>query len=294
MMKFSGHDSFICKNLWLKKGYDFIQQNEKSFSDELAVVDLGVGKNMVNSIHYWLTAFGIIDKDGITELGNYLFNNNNGKDLYLESFGSIWLLHYSLIKTNIASIYNLFFNEFRLSRTSFTKEQLSNFITRKLKAIEQKEVTINTLNTDISVFIRSYLKRELNLKKIDIEEEFSGLLIDLQLMDNYQSENANEEPVDWYTAISELRIDLPWQIVLFTILDNDRYGKSISFHDLLTSFNSPGNIFALNEEGLYNKIEAITNHYRKEIVYTETAGVRELQFKSKIDKWRILNDYYNN
>jgi len=44
---FSGHDSFQCRQLWLKKGYDYLQSN-KSFNDEDAVVKLGVGKNMVN------------------------------------------------------------------------------------------------------------------------------------------------------------------------------------------------------------------------------------------------------
>ena len=43
---FSGHESFQCRNLWLKKGYDFIK-NGNSFNDEDAVVKLGVGKNMV-------------------------------------------------------------------------------------------------------------------------------------------------------------------------------------------------------------------------------------------------------
>ena len=43
---FSGHESFQCRSLWLKKGYDFINSG-KSFNDEDAVVILGVGKNMV-------------------------------------------------------------------------------------------------------------------------------------------------------------------------------------------------------------------------------------------------------
>lgn len=38
---FSGHDSFQCRQLWLKKGYDYIL-SEKSFNDEDAVVKLGV------------------------------------------------------------------------------------------------------------------------------------------------------------------------------------------------------------------------------------------------------------
>lgn len=46
---FSGHDSFQCRQLWLKKGYDYVQEG-KNFNDEDAVVKLGVGKNMVSSI----------------------------------------------------------------------------------------------------------------------------------------------------------------------------------------------------------------------------------------------------
>ncbi len=46
---FSGHEKFHCRQFWLKKGYDFVQAGHK-FSDKDAVVDLGVGKNMVGSI----------------------------------------------------------------------------------------------------------------------------------------------------------------------------------------------------------------------------------------------------
>ena len=56
--QFSGHESFICKHFWLKKGYDFIS-HKGNFNDESAVVELGVGKNMVASISYWLKAFGV-------------------------------------------------------------------------------------------------------------------------------------------------------------------------------------------------------------------------------------------
>jgi len=43
---FSGHESFQCRQLWLKKGFDYIKAG-KSFNSGDAVVDLGVGKNMV-------------------------------------------------------------------------------------------------------------------------------------------------------------------------------------------------------------------------------------------------------
>ena len=42
--KFSGHESFPCKSLWLKKGYDY-EADGGNYNDPQAVMKLGVGKN---------------------------------------------------------------------------------------------------------------------------------------------------------------------------------------------------------------------------------------------------------
>ena len=68
---FSGHETFKCKTHWLKRGYDFIC-NGCNFNDEDAVVRLGVGKNMVSSIKYWMKAFGFINPNEI------VFSDNAG------------------------------------------------------------------------------------------------------------------------------------------------------------------------------------------------------------------------
>lgn len=290
-LQFSGHESFICKQFWLKKGYDFIQHNS-SFSDETAVVELGVGKNMVSSISYWLKAFGVVDHGNhITAFGNYLFDDRTGKDPYIESIGTLWLLHYELVKTGKASIYSIFFNEFRRGRTDFTKEQLAKYIS-KLTEQESKS-NVNTITADITVFIRNYLVANSSSTRIDIEDDFSNLLIDLELMRSYQVRNAQEKLVEWYSVENSSRPDLPAAVVLYAILDNPSYSKSIPFRELLTAHNGPGTVFALNEEGLYQKIEEITKLYRN-IVYKETAGVKELQIKGTINKEEVLNAYYEN
>ncbi len=73
---FSGHESFYCKSLWLKKGYDFVSAN-KNFNNPDAAVDLGVGKNMVAAIRYWLRAFGLLEENNTTEIADYVFSNEN-------------------------------------------------------------------------------------------------------------------------------------------------------------------------------------------------------------------------
>lgn len=288
-LSFSGHESFICKQFWLKKIFDFA--NEKSrFSDETSVVNLGVGKNMVVSLRFWGKAFGILDdSDSPSEMAEYLFGKK-GKDIYLEDHGTIWLLHYHLVKSNKASIYNLVFNEFRKERIDFTRHQLLGFIIRKCKELNSNTDNENTFLKDINVFLRTYVKPQKD-DKVEVEDDFAGALIDLDLVKHYKQRNAEGKMTDWYKIEGEDRADLPYQIILYTILDTLKGQKSISFRELQAGQNSPGTIFALNTEGLYNKLSNITEHY-KEVIYTETAGNQLLQFKSELKPQDILNDYY--
>ena len=117
--KFSGHESFPCKTLWLKKGYDFVR-NENDFNSPNAVISLGVGKNMVSSIRYWLKAFGITDATGnLTEIGNYLFDEENGRDKYLEDLATLWLLHFNIVFLQEVTLYRWFFCGLQRERAQF-------------------------------------------------------------------------------------------------------------------------------------------------------------------------------
>ena len=87
---FSGHESFQCRHLWLKKGYDFVNK-KKSFHNDDAVVELGVGKNMVSSIRFWMKAFNLLTAlDELTDFAHRLLSDD-GYDPYLEDEGTLWL-----------------------------------------------------------------------------------------------------------------------------------------------------------------------------------------------------------
>lgn len=288
-LSFSGHESFICKQFWLKKVFDFAN-SKMAFNDETAVIELGVGKNMVSSLRYWGKAFGILDdKDESTEIAKYLFGKK-GKDTYLEDFATIWLLHYQLVKANRFSISPLVLNEYRKERIEFTKEQLFNYLLRKAKEYESNTNNENTIEREINVFIRMYSKPQ-HGENFEIEDDFSGILIDLDFIKRYKQRGVDGKLTEWYKIESEDRVDLPFQVVLYSILDNYPNQKTITFRELLIGLNSPGAVFAMNADGLYNKLRQIADTY-KGIVYTETAGNQILQIKSNIDKFAILDDYY--
>lgn len=280
---FSGHESFQCRHLWLKKGYDFINAG-CSFSDANAVVELGVGKNMVASIKFWMKAFGLMDNaETLTLLAHKLFADE-GWDPYLEDEASLWLLHYQLVKKNFASSCFLIFNEFRRERAEFVKDNYLSFINRKVEGNFQ--VNIKTVNQDFDVFIKMYSRTIEQVK--DREDTFSGLLTELDLIKSYGKGKDHH-----YIIENTERNELPDEIVYFSIVENEQYGLSISLNSIEFDHNSPGTVYALSRTGLLNKIENITSKY-PEVVFNDHAGVKELQFKSKPEPLSILEAYYAN
>ncbi|MER3374039.1 MAG: DUF4007 family protein [Allomuricauda sp.] len=280
---FSGHDSFQCRQLWLKKGYDFVQEG-KNFNDEDAVVQLGVGKNMVSSIRFWLKAFNVIDtKDIPTEFGERMFDDENGYDPFLEDEASLWLLHYQLVKNGFASIYSIIFNEFRKEKLFFNKETFVNYIKRIGENNPDLNFNENTVAKDFIVFSNLY-KSDPESK--DVEDSFSGILSEIEILKT-TGKGRDEQ---FYIENTE-RDNLPEAVVLYTILDSPNYGNSINLNSLEFDINSPGSIFALNRTGLMNKISDIVSEF-KDITFTDQAGIKELQFKNKARAYSILDKYY--
>lgn len=284
---FSGHESFQCRNLWLKKGYDYVNKR-KSFSDEDAVVELGVGKNMVTSIRYWMKAFNILSaSDELTEFAHRLLSDD-GYDPYLEDEGTLWLLHYQLIKRGFASTYAIIFNELRREKIEFTKDNFVSLVNRKSELEKAFVVNDKTLFEDFSVFLKMYLRSEIQIK--DKEESFSGLLTELDLVKYIRK---GRDGIDFYVIENSERSEIPDEIILYAILENENFELSINLNTMEQNSNSIVSVFAINRPGLFNKIENITKKF-KEMVFNDHAGIKELQFKNKPTPYSILDIYYAN
>jgi len=274
-MRFSGHESFHCRSFWLKKGFDHLNSNLE-FKDE-AVIQLGVGKNMVSSIKHWIKSFGLIDleSDQIKPIAGRIFFDD-GWDPYLEDEGTLWLLHYWVVTNQYASIYGLLFNELRKKKPLFT---LKNFI----ELVKEKNIKVspNSLKKDFHAFTRTYVSKG---KTKDLEESYSGILTELNLVSELKS-GLEIEPIK--------RPQIPLPILLYCILESNNGEKSISFDTMYGENNGVGTVFALSREGLNELLEGLSDDY-KGINYSNEAGIRELQFKKIPDSIKVLEDYYEN
>jgi hypothetical protein len=287
-LSFSGHDSFQCRQFWLKKGFDFVL-NGHSFGHDDAVVNLGVGKNMVSSIRYWLKAFNITDnRDEITNFGRLLLADD-GYDPFLEDEGSLWLLHYHLVKSNVASIYQLIFNDLRREKIEFSKESFLLFMRRKTEGNKLLNFNPKTMADDFDVFRKMYLPA---LSEKSNEDGYSGLLAELQLILRVENRFENKREELFHIENAE-RDNLPVEIFVYALLDNHHWGNAISLASLEQEINSPGAIFAINKAGLIEKIQEAQARYPW-LHYVDHAGVKELQLREKPDPLTLLQQYYAN
>lgn len=273
---FSGHESFQCKSLWLKKGYDFLLAGNK-FTDIDAVAKLGVGKNMVASIRFWLRAFGLTKADTILPIASYLFNTVNGKDPFSEDINTIWLLHFLLVTSEAASIYNLLFVEYQREKIEFTKNDFQYFIKRKCSVPEQRNVyNENTIRKDIGVLLKNYVAPS-DLKTI---EDFSSLMICLGLITDKGKNN-------YCFKISKAE-DIAPEIILFALIRMKGSDKTISF-DILQKISL---IFELPMASLIDVIRSLEMLFPHTLVFSDNSGIKNVQFLRDIDEIEALNHYY--
>lgn len=277
---FSGHESFPCRTLWLKKGYDFLVAGN-SFNAPEAVVTLGVGKNMVSAIRFWLKSFGISKNDEVSSLGNYLFDNEYGKDKYLEDLATLWILHYKLVSSGEAVLYWMLFCGLQRERSQFTREQAMSYVRLKMAELgKQAMFNENTVKKDIAVFLQNYLLP----KRPQTNEDFSSLLIDLDLI------RQNEDGKEYHFNVEGKR-KVPSEVFMYALVElKERIQDNTIPYETIQE--CIGLVFCMQDFETITMLKELSKKYAQYMAYSDIAGIRQVQFIKDLNKDKLLDDYY--
>ena len=278
---FSGHETFPCRNLWLKKGYDFSVDGDFNAPD--AVVILGVGKNMVSSIRYWLKVFGMTKDDQPSELAQHLFEDD-GWDPYCEDELTLWLLHYQLVKTGEASLYKIVFQDYQRRNREFDKQQLQNYLESACKR-DGYEVNSSTLAKDINVLLQNYVYPE----NVTDPEKCANLLMNLHLIRFIGREmRINERNAEIYGFADVKPEDVPEEVILYALLDFGSQEKTLS-NDVLSDIALT---FCMSMNHLVKVLGQIAQRYPDYITYTDNSGIRNVHIADDVNAIVVLENYY--
>jgi hypothetical protein len=285
---FGRHETFPLRFGWLTKGFEAIKADPDCFGrPEQAMVTLGVGRNMVNAIEYWLQAVGVVSfEDGTarpTELGEALLGEAG--DRYLEDEATLWIIHW-LLAANAEGATGIywFFNRYALPR--FYQDEvlraLGEFVEHEIKPGRSE----STLKSDASTLLRLYAP-EAGRSDEHLDSPLASLrLIEPDSGGGYRSPRIMRPflpPVALHFALAQRfaaapdSAELPVRAVL--------YGDD--------GWAAPGAAFRLSEEGLMAALGKVMDRYPGCYELRDTAGLHQIYRGQRTpDPLTVLRRHY--
>ena len=290
---FGRHETFALRYSWLSKGFQALERDPAVFDNDDAVVELGVGKNMVASIRYWLRASQLISPQKPDEpeaIGSLLFTEKAGLDPYLEDEATIWLIHWLLVtNSSLATSWFWFFNKFH--KPEFTGQELQTALSDFIKenATEKKRPAAGTIKNDALLLPRMYTQSKGNAKA-PLEDALDSPLSLLGLVTQSSVGRV-------YHSKPEARPSLPVGIFSFAVtqLMREQNVTAIPIEDLMYSKNdyaALGSVFRLTESDLIAKLELMQAYIPNQYEIRETAGIHQLYRLSDIEPVEYIHKHY--
>lgn len=292
---FGRHETFPLRYAWLTKGYNALITRPDLFSrTDLAMVELGVGRNMVNAILYWLQAARLIHyaegQATPTALGEAILGEQG--DPFLEDEASLWVIHW-LIASNsrLATGFYWFFNHFALPR--FRDEELLASLSDALVRELHIKRSLSTLKSDISTLLRMYAPGDTSEPGRG-EDHLDTPMSQLRLIEQTAESKA-------YLSVRTTRPWLPalaLHLALVECFSGDGADEqpAIPVRSLLYGREqgaAPGAVFRLSEEGLMRSLDEVMRLWPGCYALRDTAGIHQLYRLRDLDTPEvILRDYY--
>jgi hypothetical protein len=291
---FSGHETFTLRYGWLKKAYDAVKdstEGEGSVFRDGATARFGVGKNMVSSIRHWATASGVIcKKESVTEFGRFLFDDKSGRDPYMENPNTAWVVHWNLShhetqKTTWFWAFNLF------HEIDFEREVLERGLQKLSEDQDWKRVAESTIKRDVACFIRTYAAQPV-FGRTTYEDAIESPLTELGLLNRIGRR-------DKFRFVRGPKRSLGIGAFGYALAEfwRTRFKGSmtLAFDALAHQPGSPGRVFLLDENSLYNLCEQLEEVSGGIYRWSETAGLRQMVRTERIDRERdfelLSSDY---
>lgn len=296
-MRFGGHQTFFIREGWLHKGLKLLREDEsrddKLLTHELSADYLGVGKNMAMAIRHWLVATGLakheVNDKGksqknllSTTLGKIIWEN----DPYFSEESTWWILHINLVHSvDYAYTWNWFFNHFNFER--FDRSICVELLERKVTLSKGLKASRKTLDRDALCMFGSYA-RSIPAQAKDPEESIDCPFAELGLINYYRT-------TGYYQVNKDIK-DISFAVFMYSLSlifhDSNNAGfVDIPFYDLVRTDNSPGKIFQLNNDALFDLLVFYEAESNGDLLIRGLAGERQIVVKNRSsEKW--LNQLY--
>lgn len=302
--RISGHETFPCRYTWLPKAVRGLSENARLFSDEaVAMVDLGVGKNMVRSIRFWSQVAGVTTGGAkgvghqVTQFGTDILGEH-GFDPFLEDIRTLWLIHWNL-STDIRS--PLLAWDYLLNRWHEPELVPSAVFKALKKEAEKQENRISevTLEQHFDTFLHTYVPTRGRKGQVQ-EDNLDCPLIELELIikvGEREIDRSSGKRETIYSFRREEKPDVTPELFVYCL--NEFWQKHHSSESTLTlrevahGHGSPGQVFKIPEECIRIRVDALARQTSGFFTYNETANQQQIQKQGDRDSFKLLRQIYS-
>lgn len=299
-MRFSGHESFACRYAWLPKALQAVVVMPNIFADEdAAMVELGVGKNMVRSIRFWAEAGGMVEPGdvgyGPTAIGHKIFLGE-GFDPFMEDITTLWLIHWKL-STNASALLAWDFLLNRWQEPEFSESRVLAALHKEVGALERTASDV-TLRQHLSIFLHTYLATRARRGDVS-EDNLDCPLTELELLVKIGERESTDsggrrEPV--YAFRREDKPTISHGLFAFCVNDfwNSRYPneKTLPARVIANGHGSPGQILKIPEQEIYQRLAEIDSVTSSRIRYSDSEALPQLSRVARLSDDALLGKAY--
>lgn len=285
--RFSGHETFPCRYAWLPKAFRAIRANGRAFADEeAAIVELGVGKNMVRAIKFWVQATGVAvpiaptnSSYEVTNFGRAIFEEE-GFDPYLEDVRTLWLIHWKLSSHIDDPLFAWYFLLNRWRHPEISRTEVLRAFRQEADKLDRKLSNV-TLEQHFDTFLHTYVPTRSPKGELR-EDNLDSPLVELELIvkvgERILDKTGKREAV--YAFRREPKSEITPELFLYCLHDfwSKQYPneRSLTFRDIAIVSGSPGQILKLPESDIRDRLEHIEEDSNGIYQYRESAAMQQI------------------
>ena len=266
--KYARHQTFHPRYGWLKKGADAVVRDPQIFSKSDAMLELGVGKNMVDSIKFWCEAFKVIQPIAatsrkpseycLTPFAKDIFEPE-GVDPFLESTSTLWVLHWNAL-TGIAELPIWYVALSYPTNVDFSEATLTAGVARSLKNFDMPQPNPSALKKDMSCLLRMYTTTKPR-KRESTEDILDSQFRQLNLL----RESTTPGMFSW---VDGAKPGLSPDVVQWAVMDYlvRNRTSSIGVDSLVIEPGSPGRLFKMSEDFMVDSLRRVEEGVKFRVV----------------------------
>ena len=256
--RFSGHQTFALRIAWLSKAAQAIEAGKDPFGNPLTgVVELGLGKVMVEALRCWVEAYGVAERRDsawvLTDEGAAIFGKH-GHDRYLEDGQTLWWLHWRISTLRQAPFFAWELLVNRWNAPTFTPSEVLREFAREAERTS-RDLSDVTAKQHLDVWIRTYCApREGRVLEDGIDSPLTALGFVRQVGER---EGANRrEPLYAFDQTPKRAITQALFHYCLTDwwLHRDAKEETAPFRDVVTAPLSPGRVLRMGEAEVRDRL----------------------------------------